>query len=140
MENQKALFNLPDHVMVHPDLAKDPAAKQGQVGLLTYAVVNRDEFYVGFENGEVGIYDAAALLVLKDADAIFKYIDDQKDFLTENEQNTLINIGLLEMYAQDSTYQKESFSIALQHPDLTDAVLLSIEDRLRLNRGPEIGR
>jgi hypothetical protein len=140
MENQKALFNLPDYVMVHPQLEVDPVARQGQVGMLTRALINQDEFHVMFENEELGVYDAAALLVLKEADAIFSYLDVQKDFLTENDQNTLISIGLLEMYAQDSTYQKEAFGIALQNPSLTDAVLLSIEERLQMNRGPEMGR
>ena len=114
--------------------------KQGSIGLLTYAVINRDEFYVGFENEEVGVYDAAALLILKDADSIFRYTDVYKDHLTEYEQNALISIGLLEMYAENSEYQKEAFHIVLQQPSLTDAVLLSIEAKLQLNTGPKIGR
>jgi hypothetical protein len=140
MENQKALFKLPDFALVHPDLTEDPVGRQGQVGLLTYAVINRDDFYVGFEDEEVGIYGATALLILKDADSIFQYADTYKGFLTEYEQNALISIGLLELYAENSGYQKEAFRIALEHPSLIDAVLLSIEASLQLNRGPEIGR
>ncbi|WP_345952949.1 hypothetical protein [Mucilaginibacter sp. PAMB04168] len=140
MENQKALFKLPDFVLVHPDLAEDPVCRQGQIGLLTYAVINRDDFYVGFEDEEVGVYNASALLILKDADAIFRYADTNRDFLTEYEQNALLSIGLLELYAENSGYQKEAFRIALQHPPLMDAVLLSIEAALQLNRGPETGR
>lgn len=140
MENQKALFKLPDFVLVHPNLAEDPVGRQGQIGLLTYAVINRDDFYVGFEDEEVGVYSATALLILKDADSIFRYADTYKSLLTEYEQNALISIGLLELYAENSGYQKEAFRIALEHPALIDAVLLSIEASLQLNRGPEIGR
>jgi hypothetical protein len=140
MENQKALFNLPDYVLVHPMLAEDPVGRQGQVGLLTYAVINRDEFYVGFEDEEVGVYDASALLILKDADSIFWYADHYKDFLTEYELNALLSIGVLEVYAENSGYQKEALGIALQHPPLINALLHSIEAALQLNRGPEIGR
>lgn len=140
MENQKELFNLPDYVLVHPGLAEDPVGRQGQVGLLTFAVINQDEFYVGFEDEEVGVYDAAAILILKDADSIFQYAEAHQHSLTEYEQNALFNIGMLEVYAEDSRYQKEALMIALQYPRLNDAVLLSIEARLHLNRGPKIGR
>jgi hypothetical protein len=140
MENHKALFNLPDYVLVHPQLTEDPVSRQGQVGRLTQAVVNRDEYYVGFDGGEVGIYEGAALLMLKDADAIFKHIDLFKDTLTEYEHQTLISIALLEMYAEDSGYQQEAFTLALQHPSLLEDIMVSIDTRLQWNRGPELGR
>ncbi|MDT3401291.1 hypothetical protein [Mucilaginibacter terrae] len=140
MQNQKNLFNLPDWVVVDPALADDPRLRAGEIGQLTYAIVNFDEFYVGFEDVKVRVYGAADLLMVKDANALFQYVEDFGPTLNEYETNAILNAALLEIYAADSGYQKEALKIALQYPSLTDAMLISFESKLKLGRGAKTGR
>lgn len=140
MQNQKELFNLPDFIMVDPALADDPRGRAGEIGRLTYAIVNWDEFYIGFDDVKIRVYGAGDLLMLKNADALFQYIEDHGATLNEFEMNAITNVALLEIYAADSGYQKEAFKIALQYPSLSDAFLVSIEGKLKLGRGPKTGR
>jgi hypothetical protein len=67
MENQTLAGTL---VLVKPDLEIDPDAKRGQIGVLTYAR-SETENYVRFPDGGEAFYPAAQVMMLKDKQEIF---------------------------------------------------------------------
>lgn len=70
-------LRLPEYLMVNPELTDDPVNKQGQIGFITAAILNSDEFYVGFDEHEVGFYSADALLRFKPSDQIYNHLKQE---------------------------------------------------------------
>jgi hypothetical protein len=65
MNDNNREIQLPDYVLVNHQLTDDPVYRQGEIGVITAAILNTDEFFVGFDDGQVGLYSADALLLLK---------------------------------------------------------------------------
>jgi len=93
--NNDNQIQLPDYVLVNPRLTDDPIHKQGQTGVITAAILNTDEFYVGFEDHQVGLYSADALLLLTPAESIYEYLREQALRLSPGDFKDLKNIALL---------------------------------------------
>jgi hypothetical protein len=95
MKDDTNAIQLPSYLLVHPELKDDPVNKQGQIGFITAAILNTDEFYVGFDEHEVGFYSADALLTFKESDGIYDFIHENAAKLSVDDFNDLKNIALL---------------------------------------------
>jgi hypothetical protein len=130
---------LPDFVMVHPKLKDDPVAKQGQIGFITAAILNTDDFYVGFEDGEVGLYSADALLTFKPPDDIYDGIKRDVMQLLPATFKDLKNIALLLDYGTEIQHRK-AMEIAQKNPAVMANAMESLEQILGIGQSRKYGR
>jgi hypothetical protein len=130
---------LPDFVMVHPKLEDDPVAKQGQVGFITAAVINTDDFYVGFDDGEVGLYSADALLAFKLSDQIYAALKRDVMQLSPITFKDLKSIALLLDHGSAVQHRK-AMEIARNNPSVILNAMEHLDESLGLQRSSKIGR
>jgi hypothetical protein len=88
-------IQLPHLLLVHPDLKDDPVNKQGEIGFIKAAILNTDEFYVGFDDFQVGFYGADALLTFKEPGDIYDFLHQNALTLSVDDFKDLKNIALL---------------------------------------------
>ncbi|MET3979770.1 hypothetical protein ABIB62_002359 [Mucilaginibacter sp. UYP25] len=88
-------IKFPEFLLVHPDLKDDPVNKQGEIGFITAATLNTDEFYVRFDDHEVGLYSADALLTFKEPGDIYDFLHENALTLSVDDFKDLKNIALL---------------------------------------------
>jgi hypothetical protein len=88
-------IQLPHYLLVHPDLKDDPVKKQGEIGFITAAILNTDEFYVAFDDHEVGFYGADALLTFKEPGDIYDFMHTNALTLPVDDFKDLKSIALL---------------------------------------------
>lgn len=95
MKEEPNEIQLPHYLLVHPDLKDDPVNKQGEIGFITAAILNTDEFYLGFDDHEVGFYSADALLTFKEPGNIYDFMHKNALTLSVDDFKDLKNIALL---------------------------------------------
>ena len=95
MKEETNEIQLPHYLLVHPDLKDDPVNKQGEIGFITAAILNTDEFYVGFDDHEVGFYSADALLTFKEPGKIYDFMQKNALTLSVDDFKDLKSIALL---------------------------------------------
>jgi hypothetical protein len=88
------------YVLIHPDLPDDPHKQEGQIGMIAYADLERDDFMISFEDGKHGLYTRDALLVLKMPDEVYKNVLTHQRELDASDFKTLLKINL---YQQSAT-------------------------------------
>jgi len=130
---------LPDFVMVNPLLNHDPVNRQGEIGVITAAILNTDEFFVGFDDHEVGLYSADALLAFKTSGQIYLELKHGAAQLDPATFKDLKNIALLLDYGT-AGQQRKAMEIAQKNPAVISAALISLEESLGLNQSYKRGR
>jgi len=127
-------------VLVHPQLPKDPAAKSGQVGIITGADLDHENIYVGFGRNGQGLYGPDALLLLKPAEQLKELLQAHKQELSVADYKALFQISLLQELRQTTANIKTAMSLALQNPTVMHYSMQSLEDRLGLRRQQSMER
>lgn len=130
MNNTESAYQLPDWVLINPDLQSDPENKQGELGIITAAIVGQDEFYVGFDDKVVGLYSADTLLVLEDRENIYEYLTENRMELGKSDFTALLNIVLFQSYGGPD-HQKQALTLALKHPIIREFALVSLDSQIR---------
>jgi hypothetical protein len=139
MSENNNQVQLPDFVLVHPQLKDDPVARQGQIGFITAAILNSDEFYVGFDDKEVGLYAADALLVFKPAEQIYQNLKLHVMQMAPATFKDLKSIALLLDYGT-VLQQRKAMEIAQKNPDVISSGMVSLEESLGLDQTYKRGR
>ncbi|BAU51972.1 hypothetical protein [Mucilaginibacter gotjawali] len=139
MNDNNSEIQLPDYVLVNPRLTDDPVYRQGEIGVITAAILNRDEFFVGFDDGQVGLYSADALLMLKQPESIYEYMHENALKLSVDDFKNLKNIALLLDYGTPRE-QRTAMEIARKNLGVQPAALVSLEERLGLKQSYKRGR
>lgn len=124
---------LPAHVLVHPELTNDPANKQGEIGFITAAILNTDEFYIGFDDSEVGFYGADALLMLKDPEQLYEYIDQNFGKLSTGDFKELKNIVLLQLHGTEK-HTLAALELVQKNNGIRDAATMGLDNFLGLSQ------
>src|ERR1700744_891544 len=83
-------------VLIHPELTADPAGKSGQIGVITGYEPENDNVYVGFGKQGQGLYGTDAVLMLRNAPAIFSEIAEHKHDNTIADHKALYTIALIQ--------------------------------------------
>jgi len=133
MSEKSNEVELPDVVMVHPDLEGDPINKQGQIGVITAAILNTDEFYVGFENGEVGLYGASALLAFKPLEEIDEYLLGNPLDLDDWDLRPLKNVGFL-LFVGGAKESRVAMEIVQNRKNLLPVATKGLDEILGLSQ------
>ncbi|MBD1362519.1 hypothetical protein IDJ77_01740 [Mucilaginibacter sp. ZT4R22] len=130
---------LPELLMIHPYLKDDPVNKQGEIGIITAAILNTDEFYIGFDDFEVGLYSADALLTFRDSGGIYDFMHKHALTLSVDHFRDLKNIALLLDYGT-LPQQRTAMEIVQKNPGLIAAALVTLEESLGLDQAYKRGR
>ncbi|MBT2560135.1 hypothetical protein J7E50_02730 [Pedobacter sp. ISL-68] len=120
------------YVLVHPQLPSDPAARQGQIGMITYADLEKDDVYVSFGKDGPALYAADALMVLKKPGDIYTHLMNEAKNLTKDDYKTLFQINLLQ--SQGDTKQiRSAMEMARDNSAVRDFSMTTL-DKLELRQ------
>jgi hypothetical protein len=139
MITERNEIQLPEFLLVHPDLKDDPVNKQGEIGFITAAILNTDEFYVGFDDFEVGLYSADALLTFKLSGDIYDFVNKNALTLSVDDFRNLKSIALLLDYGT-TPQQRTAMELVQKNPGLIAAALVTLENSLGLDQTLKRGR
>ncbi|GAA4331849.1 hypothetical protein GCM10023149_37870 [Mucilaginibacter gynuensis] len=120
-----------NYVMVHPELKNDPAGKAAQIGTIRHADLIRNDVYVEFQDGQLGLYAANALLTLKKSEDIFKYLERDGHTLSFIDYNNLHKIALIERFGYPEQVSR-ALELAKESETVYRKGLVSLEDHLGL--------
>jgi hypothetical protein len=117
---QKEMYNedlIGTLALVHPDLANDPARKQGEVGVITYVGKENHEIYMSFPGNGEGIYNGNALLRLQDKNKILETLVNEGDNMELDDFKALYKITML-LDRNTSTGILSALEIARDNPNI----------------------
>jgi len=121
IENQALAGTL---VLVKPDLEIDPDGKRGQIGVLTYAR-SETENYVRFAEGGEAFYPAAQVMMLKDKRDIFNDLTSNGSSMPLHDFKAMYKIMLLQDRGTSQALYA-ALAIVNDRPHLQEKVLDSI--------------
>jgi hypothetical protein len=120
-------------VMVHPDLTNDPVDRQGQIGIITSASLEKDEIYVGFGTDKLGLYSTDALLVLKPHRELYSALLTHARDLETPDFKTLMEASLLQQKGGVSDL-RDAMGLALSNERVLAFSTVSLQQALGLSR------
>lgn len=123
---------LPHLLLVHPDLKDDPVQKQGEIGFITAAILNTDEFYVGFDDHQVGFYGADALLTFKEPGDIYDFMHQHALSLSVDDFKDLKNIALLLDHGTQK-HIRTAMELVKKNGSIHDAVTIGLDQFLGID-------
>ncbi|MGF7036942.1 hypothetical protein [Mucilaginibacter lappiensis] len=126
-------------VMVNPELIADPADKIGQIGTIEAADIAQDNFQVRFEDNQVGVYSADALLVLQKPEKIFSYLEQHAPQLNWSDYKDIFNMALLQKHGYPEQIPTV-FEIAQKSALARSIGTISLENSLDLKTVQSRGR
>lgn len=126
-------------VLVHPKLPSDPAAKQGKIGIITSADLERDDVFVSFGRGEQALYATDALMVLKDPDRLYRDLVSNFKELDKSDFKTLFQINLLQQYGS-SRQVKTAMELALGNETVLRHAMTTLDDQLGLKKSADLAQ
>ncbi|MFD1257731.1 hypothetical protein ACFQ3S_13060 [Mucilaginibacter terrae] len=130
---------LPYLLMVHPDLKDDPVQKQGEIGFITAAILNTDEFYVGFDDHQVGFYGADALLTFKEPGDIYDFMHQHALSLSVDDFKDLKNIALLLDHGTQK-HIRTAMELVKKNGSIYDAVTIGLDQFLGIDQARGLKR
>jgi hypothetical protein len=139
MNNDSNEVQLPDYVLVNPGLIDDPAQKQGKIGVITAAILNTDDFYVGFDDKQVGLYSADALLLLKQPENIYEYLRDQALSLSTDDFRDLKNVALLLDHGT-TKHQQTALKLLQKNESIIGAATIGLDELIGLKPSQGVRR
>ncbi|WEA00763.1 hypothetical protein [Mucilaginibacter sp. SJ] len=83
-------------VMLHPEMWEAHADKEGVIGEIVKADLARDDFYVKYGEGtESRLHSADALMILRESDDIYEYLQNHSVDISPYDFKDLKTIALL---------------------------------------------
>ena len=132
-------IQLPHYLLVHPDLKDDPMNKQGEIGFITAAILNTDEFYVGFDDHEVGFYSADALLTFKEPGNIYDFMHKNALTLSVDDFKDLKNIALLLDHGTEK-HIRTAMELVKKNDSIRGAVTIGLDRFLGIDQARGVKR
>ncbi len=124
------------YTQVHPQL-DDPAGRQGQIGIITYADIEKDDIYVSFEKGGQALYSSDALLVMKKSNEIFGETVSRVSELSTPDFKALLEISL-KMQSVNPQEHRAALEMALQNETVRNFSQVSLQERLGISSDQQI--
>lgn len=121
MENENLTGTI---VLVRPDLENDPDTKRGQIGVLTLAFSEKEN-YVRFPEGGEAYYPAGQVMMLKDKKQVFDDLTNNGSSMPLDDFKAMYKIMLLQDRGTSQALYS-ALAIANDHPGLQERVLESI--------------
>ncbi len=121
-------------VLVHPELEYDPAGRKNEIGIIVNSDLADDNMLVSFQDNEYASFTSDALLVLLPDEQIHQNLADLAYETSFPDLKALTMIDLFLRYGSGDTHFK-ALELARDNKNIQHLCLLSLEDRLELNRG-----
>jgi hypothetical protein len=121
-------------VLVHPDLPHDPVNKQGKVGMILYADLEKDDIFVTFGKGEQALYASDALLVFKKPQAIYQELLNNNRKMAIADLKALYRVGML-LDSGTGKDAKDAMRLVAENPGVHSYAMQSLQAKL----GREVG-
>jgi hypothetical protein len=126
-------------VLVHPELAEDPAGKQNEFGAILAADFNTDEMLVCFTDGNWGLYPTDALLVLKESEELFRLLETNEVPVTEADRKLIHAMALVLLHDFEEA-PRICLKICRQNPAIRELAMESLPDALDRDQQQDISR
>jgi hypothetical protein len=123
-------------VMVHPDLKRDPAGRQGQPGIITYADTKSDDIYVSFGKNETGLYSSDALLVMRPSNFIHREAVKNVLQISTPDFKTLFQIARI-MDSAGLKDQRAAMQLALTNETVRGHSMRTLQSELGIDHSRE---
>lgn len=126
-------------VLVHPNLAYDPADRRNQIGIIASAELENDIVAVSFGKDGQALFSADALLVLKKPNEIhFEAVKDAtkmdlKDFKQTLEVSLLASSPLMKD-------RRRAVELSRDNPNVREYSMNSLEDELGIRQDYKMSR
>lgn len=121
MENQNLAGTL---VLVQPGLESEPGAKRGQIGVLTVAFSEKEN-YVRFPEGGEAYYPAEQVMMLKDKQEVFNDLTNIGSSMPLDDFKAMYKIMLLQDRGTSQALYS-ALAIANDNPGVQEKVLQPI--------------
>jgi hypothetical protein len=121
-------------VMMHPEMWKENADKQGVIGEILKADLALDDIYVTYGGPQPHLHSADALLVLRPADEI---LEDLQNLETDLEPQDVQDLSLIaRMVNHGSTkHLRSAMELVSNNQNILDYSVISLEEVLGLKKG-----
>lgn len=119
-------------VLVNPELANDPASRQGQIGIVTSASLERDDIYVTFGSGPLALYGSDALMVLRHPKDIYRELLSRSRQLDRADFKILFQISLLQDYGASKSI-KTAIGLAIRSRVTREIALVSLQQKFDIH-------
>jgi hypothetical protein len=116
-------------VLVHPELAHDPAGKQNQIGVISHTDLVNDDVFVSF-GYETALYATDALLMLLPQLEIYQYTNEMAFELALPDLKTLTQIELLLRYGTAITHET-ALQLARDNKNIQPFCLDTLQNQLQ---------
>jgi hypothetical protein len=126
-------------VLVHPGPPDDPAGKQNEFGAVLAADFNTGEMLVCFTDGNWGLYPAAALLVLKESEELFRLLETNGVPITETDRKLIHAMALVLLHDFEEA-PRICLKICRQNPAIRELAMESLPDALDKDQQQDISR
>lgn len=125
-------------VLVQPDVGNDPEMKKGQIGVLTYAR-SETENYVRFPEGGEAYYPAGQVMMLKDKQQVFNDLTNNGSAMPLDDFKAMYKIMLLQDRGTSQALYS-ALAIANDHPGVQEKVLDFINPSYKQELAKTYGR
>jgi hypothetical protein len=116
-------------VLVHPELAHDPAGKQNQIGIISHTDLVNDDVFVSF-GYETALYATDALLMLLPQLEIYQYTNEMAFEFALPDLKTLTQIELLLRYGTAITHET-ALQLARDNKNIQPFCLDTLQNQLQ---------
>jgi hypothetical protein len=106
---------------------------QGEIGFITAAILNTDEFYIGFDDHQVGFYGADALLTFKKLGDIYDFLHHNALTLSVDDFKDLKNIALLLDHGTER-HIRMAMELVKKNGSIHDAVTIGLDQFLGVDQ------
>jgi len=120
-------------VVVHPELTTDPVERQGQIGIIALADLDKDLITVGFGGSPLGKYSSDALLLLKPKQELYLDIMSKVKEMDVETFKTLLEINMKQEYPTHKNIS-DALQLAISNPQVMEYSMISLEDHLSISR------
>ncbi|SDF94309.1 hypothetical protein SAMN05421827_102201 [Pedobacter terrae] len=116
------------YAQVHPKL-DDPVGRQGQIGMITYADLERDDVYINFEKGQQALYSSNALLVMRKSNEIYRDTISKVSELSTADFKMLLEISM-KMQSSNLQEHRAALEMSLTNETTRQFSQISLQERL----------
>ncbi|MFN0293563.1 hypothetical protein [Pedobacter helvus] len=124
------------YAQVHPQL-DDPVGRQGQIGMITYADLERDDVYISFEKGQQALYSSDALLIMRKSNEIYRDTISKVSELSTPDFKTLLEISM-KMQSSNLQEHRAALEMSLTNETTRQFSQISLQERLGITNNYQL--
>ena len=125
-------------VLIHPELTNDPAGMPNQIGVITGVEPENDNVYVGFGKRGQGLYGMDAVLLLKNAPAIYSQLVEHHQEINLATHKALYTIALLQDQTASPANAVAALELVKNSAEVRKYATKSMEQALGLEKRPSM--